>query len=120
MCETGVADHWSAIVAFVSAEQSLSSQCEQQWQKDSSKDRVQARNAPLELVTLIIPDINIIVTLISSRLLVLHHSEVEDSRNEHINKWAHYGHDDDPEVCQDIVRLAVSQRDQDYNSEQKV
>ena len=46
--------------------------------------------------------------------LLLHDLEVEDAWDEHVEEGAHDGRDDHPQVRQDVVRLAVEQRERDH------
>ena len=96
------------------AEQRLGGEREEQRQEDGAKEGVEPGHASLHFVALCIL---VIILLI---LQLLHHLEVEDARDEHVQKRAHDRGNYDPEVRQDVVSPAVEHGEANYSSEEQV
>jgi len=94
------------------AEEGLRSKCQQRWQEQGAKDRVEARQAPLELVA------GAALLLLLIFFFLLHHLVVEDARNEQIDQGANNGREDHPQVRQNVVWLAVREGQQHNDQEE--
>ena len=102
-------------LALGGAEERLGGEREEQGQEERAEERVEARHAPLCLVAL---RVALLVLLV---LLLLHHFEVEDTRDEEVEQGADDRGNDDPEVREDVVLLAIDQGEEhDGREEQPV
>ena len=94
------------------AKEGLGREREQEWQEESSHEGVDVCHESLEFVAG--PRALLLIVL-----FLFHHLEVKDTWNEHLEKWADNGGDHDPEVGQDIVGLAVQEREEHHHEVEK-